>query len=299
MEISSTLEQTKTAQAVPQKNSRIVIQGVRGAFHEIAARKFFGENIKIVPALSFAELFEKMEAGGTADAAIMAIENSIAGSILRNYHLLQHSDLTITGEVYLRIEQHLMALPGVDISQLKEVQSHPMALAQCALFFKKHPHIKLTESADTAESAARIQQENLWDVGAVGSELAAGAYGLDIIVRCIETNHRNFTRFLALEPKDSAVANPLANKASVSFSTSHEPGSLSRILSMLASQGVNLTKIQSVPILGKPWQYLFFVDFIAENKNALQSTLECLKEMALQTTVLGTYKSDNWTTNNE
>ncbi len=295
MEAISTEALTETPQSIVETNPRIVIQGVRGAFHEIAARKFFGENIEIFPALSFAELFEKMETGNAADAAVMAIENSIAGSILGNYHLLQHSGLTITGEVFLRIEQHLMALPGVEISQLKEVQSHPMALAQCSLFFKKHPHIKLAESADTAESAARIHHEKLRKAGAVGSELAAETYGLDILARCIETNHQNFTRFLVLKPKLATVPNPLANKASVSFTLAHEAGSLSRILSMLVAQGANLTKIQSVPILGKPWEYLFFVDFVAENGKALQATLDKLNEVALQTTTLGTYPSDNWT----
>jgi prephenate dehydratase len=269
---------------------RIVIQGVRGAFHEIAARQFYGQDIEIIPALSFAALFEKTADESCSEAAMLAIENSIAGSILGNYNLLQSNDLVITGEVYLRIEQHLMALPGVRLEALREVQSHPMALAQCKAFFRKNPHLRLVEAADTAESAERIHQLQLTDTAAVGSELAAQLYGLEIIARCIETDHRNYTRFLAVERRATAETIVGANKASVSFSTPHEPGALSRVLSMLAAHDANLTKIQSTPILGKPWEYLFFTDFVVEQPEQLPEVLQLLESMTHGCKVLGVYK---------
>jgi len=270
---------------------RITIQGIPGAFHEIAAQQFFGENIHVVPALSFPALFEKTADPTQADAAILAIENSIAGSILGNYKLLQDSDLVIIGEVFLRIEQNLMALPGTSLADLREVHSHPMALAQCAQFFKQHPRIRLVESEDTAESAARIVRHRAKHTGAIASSLAAERYGLHILAPGIEDNPLNFTRFLAVQRRADAQPVVGANKVSISFTTAHQPGSLSRILAMLASEGANLTKIQSVPLLGRVWEYQFFADFTVKNPATLPATLRLLDAMTVECKVLGQYRS--------
>ncbi len=277
--------------ATPQQAVRVAIQGVRGAFHEIAARAFFGPDVQPVPAASFPALFEQSADPAQTDAAILAIENSIAGSILGNYMLLQTSDLVIIGEVFLRIQQNLLALPGVPLSELREVHSHPMALAQCAEFFKLHPRIRLVESEDTAASAAHITRRHLRHTGAIASTLAAEIYGLDVLAPSIEDNPVNFTRFLAVQRRLAAEPVPGADKVSVSFVTSHQPGSLSRILSMLATQSANLTKIQSVPLLGRAWEYRFFVDFSVRNPAILPATLRLLSAMAADCKVLGIYRA--------
>ena len=269
---------------------RIVIQGVPGAFHEIAARRFFGTGIGVVPALSFASLFEKTADATQADAAVLAIENSIAGSILGNYKLLLNSNLSVIGEVYLRIQQNLMALPGVALTDLREVHSHPMALAQCAEFFKAWPRIRLVESEDTAESAAHIARHRAKHIGAIASTLAAERYGLNILAPAIETVPENYTRFLALCRNDEVVPAPGANKSSVCFTTAHEPGSLAKVLTLLADNRANLTKIQSVPILGKPWEYRFFADFTAA---APLEIIELLKRQTTDLKVLGVYHEGN------
>jgi prephenate dehydratase len=266
---------------------RVAIQGVPGAFHEIAARQFFGANIGIVPALSFAELFEKTADPAQADAAVLAIENSIAGSILGNYKLLVNSNLKVIGEVYLRIQQNLLVLPGVQLNDLREVHSHPMALAQCAEFFKAWPRIRLVESEDTAESAAHIARRRAKHIGAIASTLAAARYGLEILAPAIETVPENYTRFLAVVRKEDAAPASGANKTSISFTTAHEPGSLARVLTLLANEGANLTKIQSVPILGKPWEYRFFADFTASE---LSGIIELLKKQTTDLQVLGIYQ---------
>ncbi len=274
-----------------QKTLRVAIQGVRGAFHEIAAREFFGPTIEPVPANSFPALFAESADPARTDAAILAIENSIAGTILGNYMLLQNSDLVIVGEVFLRIQQNLLTLPGVSLSDLQEVHSHPMALAQCAKFFKHHPHIRLVESEDTAASAEYITRHQLHQTGAIASTLAAELYGLNILAPSIEDNPVNFTRFLAVQRREDALPVPGADKVSVSFVTSHQPGSLSRILAMLATQSANLTKIQSVPLLGRAWEYRFFVDFTVNNPATLPATLRLLDAMSNECKVLGTYRA--------
>ena len=267
---------------------RITIQGVRGAFHEIAARQFFGAGIQVVPALSFPVLFEKTADPRQADAAILAIENSIAGSILGNYKLLENSDLVVVGEVYLRIQQNLLALPGIAMDQLREVHSHPMALAQCSEFFKKHPRIRLVESEDTAESAAHIVRHRAKHIGAIASTLAADIYGLSILAPAIETVPENFTRFLAIRRREDTTPIQHANKASVCFNTGHQPGSLAEILTLLATQGANLTKIQSMPLLGRPWEYRFFADFTAYPDH-IPEIIRLLKQKTMDFQVLGVY----------
>ena len=269
--------------------ARIVIQGVRGAFHEVAARLYFGEQTELIPALSFSELFEKASDPAVADAAIVAIENSIAGSILGNYRLLLESGLAVEGEVYLPIRQNLLALPGVTIDDLCEVHSHPMALAQCSAFFKKYPHIRLVESSDTAESAAAIAREQNRRAGAVASSLAAELYGLSVLAPSIETFPQNATRFLVVRRKSEIRPPDGADKVSITFTLQHTSGSLANVLQMLAAHGANLTKIQSVPLPERPWEYHFIVDFKAEpgRTEAIVSDLYA-RTLALQ--VLGVYR---------
>ncbi len=268
---------------------RIAIQGVRGSFHEIAARQFFGRDVRIVPALSFPELFRKTADPAQADAAILAIENSIAGSILGNYKLLLHSDLQVVGEVHLPIRQNLLALPGVTLGDLREVHSHPMALAQCADFFQQHPRIRLVESDDTAESAARIARRRARHIGAIASALAAEYYGLNVLAPAIETVAENYTRFLALGRAGEFTADAAANKAAVCFTTTHQPGSLARALAVLAGEKANLTKIQSVPILGRPWEYRFFADFSVDAPGRIASVIDLLRPATTDLKVLGIY----------
>lgn len=268
---------------------RITIQGVRGAFHEIAARKYFGDHIEVVPALSFDELFDKTADPQQTDAAVVAIENSIAGSILGNYRLLINSDLTIIGEVYLRIRQNLLALPGVALDDLREVHSHPMALAQCSEFFKSRPHIRLVESSDTAESAAHIVRHRAIHIGAIASTLAAEIYGLNVLRPAIETVPQNYTRFLVVRRRNDAMMVSDANKVSLSFTLAHEPGSLAALLRQLASLGADLTKIQSVPLMGRPWEYQFIVDFKTPPSKA-RDIIEELKSLTTALHVLGIYR---------
>ena len=271
---------------------KIAIQGVHGAFHEIAARSFHpNDNIEIVPADTFDILIEKVKSG-EADVAVMAIENTIAGSILRNYNLLNNSKLRIKGEVFLRIKQNLMALPGIAIENLKEVHSHPIALQQCEEFFEKYPHIKLIEAHDTALVAKEIR-ENLWtDIGAVGSELAAEMYEMNILAASIETYKKNYTRFLYISPENTeGGAHSQFDKISVVFNTSHAIGSLHRALEVLSRNNCNLTKIQSAPIMDKPWEYMFYVDFTLGNYSDYPKAMVELLRVAGEVKVLGEYKS--------
>jgi prephenate dehydratase len=271
-----------------QHVSTVAIQGVRGAFHEIAARQFFGEHVKPTPALTFEELARKT-AEGTVDAAVMAIENSIAGSLLGNYALLRKYRLKIVGEVYLRIQQNLLVYPGVQLADLREVQSHPIALAQCREFFEPYPHIRLVESVDTAESAARIGRRRMKHTGAIASTLAAELYGLDILAPSIETNPLNFTRFLALH-RDIPAWLRHPNKASVHFVVPHgnEMGSLVKVLSVLVKHGSNMSKIQSVPLVGRPGEYRFFIDFLNDD---LAPSIASLQAATDEFELLGVYQS--------
>ena len=271
---------------------KIAIQGVHGAFHEIAARSFHpNNNIDIVPADTFDILIEKVKSG-EADVAVMAIENTIAGSILRNYNLLNNSKLRIKGEVFLRIKQNLMALPGIAIEDLKEVHSHPIALQQCEEFFEKYPHIKLIEAHDTALVAKEIRK-NLWtDIGAIGSELAAEMYDMTILAASIETYKKNYTRFLYISPENTeGVDHNQFDKISLVFNTSHAIGSLHRALEVLSRNNCNLTKIQSAPIMDKPWEYMFYVDFTLGNYSDYPKAMVELLRVAGEVKVLGEYRS--------
>lgn len=268
---------------------RVSIQGYAGAFHEIAARHCFQDRpLEIVPAHTFEDLVAMVEAQEQADIGLMAIENTLAGSIMHNYSLLQQSGLHITGEVFLRIKQNLMALPGVRIEELREVHSHPMAIAQCREFFAQFPHIRLIETVDTAYSARQISENGWSHVGAIASTLAAEMYSLDIIAASIETNKKNHTRFLVLE-KGIAELHAELEKVSVSFATDHEVGSLYKALAVLAAYNVNLTKIQSAPIIGHPWEYQFYVDFVVRGKVGHEQALDAIRPLTRHLQVHGVY----------
>jgi prephenate dehydratase len=280
---------------------RVAIQGFPGAFHDMAARKFFsGSFIEILPCFMFKESFDLVKES-KADVAVVAIENSLAGSLLPNYTLLRNSELKISGEIYLRIEQHLMAIKGQTLEDISEIQSHPMAIIQCEEFLEplRKKGIKIIDTPDTALSAREISEKKLTGVAAIASSLAAEMYSLKIIRQGIETNKRNFTRFLVLTSDDKyglvqqhQQVQP-ANKASVCFSLPHKVGSLSQILSVLAFYKINLTKIQSAPIIGREWEYFFYVDLMFDDKTMYMSSLDAIRPLTDQLQVLGEYPSGN------
>ena len=272
-------------------NLRVGIQGFPGAFHEIAARLCFeGRPIDIVPCLTFEELVEKLEAGEEMDAALMAIENSLAGSLMANYKLLDQANLIAVGEVYLRVKQNLMVLPGVKIEDLTEVHSHPVAIEQCLEFFRQYPHIQLIRTEDTALSARNIREKGLTTVGAIASTLAADLYEMEILAESIETNKKNYTRFLVLQRADQAITDPDADKISISFAVSHTVGSLHKVLAILAAYNFNMSKIQSAPIIGHPWEYRLFIDYVAEGHVSVDQAYEALRPVTHNLKLLGAYK---------
>lgn len=273
---------------------RVGIQGFPGAFHEIAARLCFeGRPIDIVPCLTFEELVEKLEAGEEMDAALMAIENSLAGSLMANYKLLDQANLMAVGEVYLRVKQNLMVLPGVKIEDLTEVHSHPVAIEQCLDFFRQYPHIQLIRTEDTALSARNIREKGLTTVGAIASTLAAELYDMEMLAEGIETNKKNYTRFLVLQRADQAITDPEADKVSISFAVSHTVGSLHKVLAILAAYNFNMSKIQSAPIIGKPWEYRLFIDYVAEGHVSVDQAYEALRPVTHELKLLGAYKQGN------
>jgi prephenate dehydratase len=226
-----------------------------------------------------------------SDAAIMAIENSIAGSIIPNYALIDSHNLHIIGEHYLDIQHHLMALPNQSIEDIKEVYSHPMALLQCKAFFKQYPHIKLIEDKDTAEVAQRIQKHQTKNIAAIASRLAAQLFELNIISESIQTIKHNETRFVVVKTKNSEISQDQINKASVKFELDHKRGSLATILNVLSDCKLNLTKIQSLPKIETPWKYAFFVDLTFETYNDFEKAKSIMALMAQDFKVLGEYKN--------
>lgn len=268
---------------------KIAIQGIKGAFHEIAARKFFGDNIELAECYSFPELFDSLEKE-VASTGVVAIENTLAGTILPNYALLRNSDFRIIGEVYLRIEHHLMSVPGASIQSLRKVYSHPMAIEQCRKFFKPFSHITLIESEDTAASARFVREEGSTSLAAIGSELAAQHYNLEIIQSNIETNPLNFTRFWVVRPEEDArLYTKQADKASISFVLKHQVGSLSNILLLLSGHGMNLTKIQSLPVVGQAWKYFFHVDLEFSDYEQYQRAIASIEFQVDELMILGEY----------
>ena len=272
---------------------KVAIQGLKGCFHEQAAYLFYEREglpkPEIVECASFADLYKQMDAGA-ADAAIMAIENTVSGGLLPNFELLRKYDRKIKGEVFLRIKQNLMTLPGQKIEDLHEVRSHYMAINQTRKFFDDYPDIRLVEYGDTAKSAADVVRDGVKGVGAIASDLAAEIYGLEIIAEGIETHKQNFTRFLILD--DSLQVDPSKiNKASMCFTLPHKPGSLTHVLTILSFYDMNLTRIQSLPIPGQEWQYFFYVDIKFEDYERYIQALSAVKPLMTDLNILGEYQS--------
>ncbi len=264
---------------------KVAIQGIKGSFHHIVAEQYFGKNIDLVECLSFSEMPQLLH-DKKADVLVMAIENSIAGAILPNYALVDEFDLTICGEHHLAIHHNLMALNGQKMDDIKEVYSHPMALLQCHKFFKQHPHIKLIEDKDTAAVAKRIQDGQLKGVAAIASQMAADIYELSIIAPEIQTIKENATRFFILTNSESKNS-VSANKASIKFITSHKTGSLAEVLSVLAANNLNLSKIQSMPVIETPWKYAFFADFVFDSYADYFNAVSIVQEKVEMLQVLG------------
>lgn len=271
---------------------QIAIQGIAGCYHETAARSYFARReLGILPCRSFDELFGRMS-DDPGLLGIAAIENTIAGSLLPNHELLQQSRARIIGEQKLRISHVLAALPGQSISEIGEVHSHPIALMQCGEFLKAHPAMKVVERDDTAGSAREIAEECLAGTAAICGAEAAELYGLEILSRGIETNKHNFTRFLLLadESRADAFADPEhTNKASLLFTLSHAQGSLSKVLTVLSFYDINLTKIQSLPIIGREWEYRFYVDVTFDDLRRYRQAVEAARPLTSDFRILGEY----------
>jgi len=266
---------------------RVAIQGIRASFHEEAAFKYFGEDIQTIECGSFKQTFDALQ-NNEADYVVMAIENSIAGSILPNYTLLLNYSFPVVGEVYLPIQLHLMALPGVAFEDVKYVTSHPIAIRQCVDFFDEYPHLKIVESSDTAACAKRIHDEQLTDTVAIANTLAAKLYGLDVLERRIESNKKNFTRFLILTHHENVEKIP-ANKASLCFQVSNQVGSLAKVLNIFANHSVNMSKIQSMPVLGKPSEYNFYVDVEWDETKHYDTAIKQVLKYTHNFNILGEY----------
>ena len=272
----------------------MTIQGVAGCFHDAAAREYFkGEEIEIIPCDSFPEMFESLSTDASL-LGIVAIENTIAGSLLQNHELLRQSNLQVIGEQKLRISQVLAALPGQTIEQLVEANSHPIALMQCEQFLRRLPNLKMIEKFDTAGSAKEIAEQNLVGHAAVCGEYAANLYGLNILAKSIETNKRNFTRFLIVA--DPLLASELKadereiNKSSIVFTLPHTHGALSKVLTIFSFYDINLSKIQSLPIIGREWEYRFYVDLTFDSFVRYMQSIDAVRPLMNDFRILGEYK---------
>lgn len=268
----------------------IAIQGIKGSFHYEVAQEYFKTKTNVLECMSFDNAVDSL-ISGQSDYSIMALENSIAGSIIPNYALIDSNELRIAGEYYLDIQHHLMALPDQSLEEIVEVQSHPMALLQCKVFFKSFPKIKLVESKDTAAVARDIREKKLKGIAAIGSRQAAEIYNLDILAESIQTISHNETRFAIVKRKEDIEDSNSVDKASLKFVLDHKRGSLATILNVMSDCKLNLTKIQSIPIIDVPWKYAFFVDVTFELFENYVKAKSILQIMADQFKVLGEYKN--------
>lgn len=267
---------------------RVSIQGYRGSFHDIVAREKFPPGTEIVERSQFFQIFEDVSAG-RSDRGVVAIENSIGGSIMENFDHLLRYDLRITGEVYLRIVHNLIVLPGVRLEDIREIYTHPMAFAQCFEFLQGYPHWTRLPADDTAGSVRLLREKTLRSAAAIGSSLAAEIYGMDVLKRGIETDKKNYTRFLIIAREAARPAK--ADKTSLVMQTEHRPGSLYHCLKCFADEGLNLSRIESRPIVGKTWNYYFYLDFeAAEDAPATRRALECLRRSTSMVKILGSYE---------
>ena len=275
--------------------SHVSIQGFQGSFHEVAARRYFGAQPALLACATFGAVVAHV-VQGTAGAGLMAMENSLAGSILPNYLLLERHAVRVTGEVYLPIHQHLLALPGTSLADVRAVHSHPMALRQCGEFLDRHPHWKLVETDDTGHSAQLLAEQRTPGVAVVAGAQAAEQFGLQILAPAIHDDPHNYTRFLVLERAETAQTDPLADKASLYFCAPHAPGSLAAVLSRVAAHGLNLSKLQSCPRPGRArtpagaWHYGFHADVEFEQLGQLEALLADLAPVTEELRVLGAYR---------
>jgi prephenate dehydratase len=268
----------------------VAIQGVKGSFHHIVSQQYFGEEVAIHECLSFDKAVQSL-LDKKVDAVIMAIENSIAGSIIPNYALMDTHNLHIVGEYYLDIQHNLMALPNQKLEDITEVYSHPMALLQCKEFLKKQSHIKLIEDTDTAEVAERINKNQLKNVAAIASSLAAEIYNLNVLAESIQTIKRNETRFVIVKRENHEIPKIEINKASLKFELNHKRGSLAVMLNVMSDCKLNLTKIQSLPKIETPWKYAFFVDVTFNDYKDFEKAKSIINIMAQEFKILGEYKN--------
>ena len=271
---------------------KIAIQGVPGSFHDIAAHKFFpNEEIELICCDTFEEIFNHIQEDSSV-IGLIAIENTIAGSLLHNYELLRDSGTTIVGEHKLRIKHNCVCLPEDDWDSLTEIHSHPVALAQCHNFLKRHPQMKVVEADDTAKSAEVIQTNHMKGHAAICSKYAAELYGMKVLEEGIETNKHNFTRFLVVADTwraDDLRNRSQSNKATIVFSLPHNEGSLSQVLSIFSFYKINLTKIQSLPIIGREWEYLFYVDVIFTDYLRFRQSIDAVSPLTRELKILGEY----------
>ena len=270
-------------------NKKVAIQGYEGSFHQVAARHFFGKNVEVITCDTFRQVVQLGADATLSDGAVMAIENSIAGSILPNYNLLQKSKLQVIGEVYLSVSQNLLTYPGVKLKDIKEVHSHPMAILQCLDYLEKY-NWKLVESEDTALSAKIVHQHKSKHTAAIASKLAAQMFDLNIISPDIHTLKNNITRFLIVSPASAKTLVEQANKASIYFQTDHSKGILAKVLAKIAQGHVNLSKLQSMPIPGSTFKYGFYADLEFDNKNQIEKVLEELKGLTNSIRIFGMYQ---------
>jgi prephenate dehydratase len=270
-----------------KKKIKVAIQGIATSFHEVAALTYFQTPIETVECLSFHALCESLK-NGKSDFAVMAIENSIAGSILPNYFLLQEYHFSIIGEVYLPIHMHLLAMPGVKLSDIRSIESHPMAIRQCNDFLFRLKNVEIRESDDTAVSARKVKDKKLTDTAAIANEYAAKKFGLQILEKRIETNKKNFTRFLILTKGRQVTKD--SNKASLCFEVANEVGSLAEALMTLKNNQINLSKIQSIPIVGKPSEYSIHIDVEWKKRKTYDDAIQQLLRQVRNLNVLGEYK---------
>ena len=266
---------------------KIAIQGVKASFHEEAAHKYFGgDDIEIIACESFKKTCEMLKQN-KADYVVMAIENAIAGSILPNYNLLRDYKFHIIGEVHLNIQQNLLALPGVKLSDIKFVESHPIAIRQCDEFLSEYPDWTIKEGMDTAACAKSIIENKLTNTAAIASVAAAELYGLEILEKRIETNKKNATRFLILS--NEIIEQKNANKASLSFQTGNAVGALANVLQCFAEQNVNLSKIQSMPVIGRRNEYDFYVDVEWKKQSDYDAAIRKVLKHTINFTIMGEY----------
>ncbi len=271
------------------KPPRISIQGYEGSFHQVAARQFFGKEVEVIPCATFREVVKIASSKHESEGGIMAIENSIAGSILPNYNLLQKSSLKITGELYLQIKQQLLVNPGVKAEDIREVHSHPMAIQQCLEYLDKY-NWKLIETEDTALSAKLVHQHRSKHIAAIASKLAAELFQLEILAPNIHTMKNNYTRFLVLQREDKSAVSPDADKASINFHTDHSRGSLARVLTRIAEGGINLSKLQSFPIQGSDFRYSFHADMEFDSIGQFEKVVDEIRPHTDSLKILGVYK---------